>query len=181
MKTNRWRIFPFLFVLVLSSCTSCDEPDATVMPAETQNGKNTFGCYVGNELFVGGFGNLMSPRALNAAYSKKFNSLGIDVSGVLNNNFNTGRYILIDVLSVKTDSAMLIDYVSCYNITDFYPYYETKNSGEIYITKLDTIKKIVSGRFKFTAKSCDWHKNPVDNDSVVVSNGRFDLILEVFD
>ena len=172
MKTNYWKIFRFLCVFILSSCTSCNEPDPTVLPAETQSGKNTFGCYVNDELFVGGFASLMSPNPFDVSYSKKYNGISILVSGVVNNNFKTSRQIYIEVLSIKADSVMLIDKAYCYNINDLYPYYDTNHSGEIYFTKLDTINKIVSGRFKFTAKSSDWHHNRVDNDSVVISNGR---------
>jgi len=179
MKPYRWKIFPYLFALILSSCTSCDEPDSTVLPAETQSGKNTFGCYVNNDLFVGGFANLMAPNPFNATYSKKYNGLGIMVSGVVNNNFKTSRNIFLEVFSIKADTTMKIDTAFCYNINDFYPYYVTRKTGEIYITKLDTINKIVSGRFRFTAKSADWYRNAVDNDSIVVTNGRFDLKLTI--
>lgn len=180
MKINRWKIFPFLCVLVLSSCTSCNEPaDPTVLQTETQTGENTFGCYVNNEIFVGGFASLMSPTAFNATYSKKYNSIEILVSGILNNNLNTSREIYIEVLNVKSDSILVINRAYCYNINNLYPYYETKNSGEIYLTKLDTINKIVSGSFKFTAKSYDYKHNPIDNDSVVISDGRFDLKMEI--
>ena len=179
MKTNRWKIFPYLFVLILSSCTSCNEPDPTVLPAETQSGKNTFGCYVNNELFVGGFASFMAPNPFNASYSKKINYLAIEVSGVLNNNFNNDPHIFMDVFSVKADSLLILNSVVYTNLNNLYPYYETKNSGEIHITKLDTINKIVSGNFRFTAKSADYKHKPVDNDSIVVTNGRFDLKLTI--
>jgi len=179
MKTHGCQIFLFLIVFILSSFSACEEPDPTILPAETQSGKNTFGCYVNNELFVGGFANLMGPKAFNASYSKINNGIGIMVSGVLNSNFKTGRDIFIEVLSIKTDSTMQINNVFCYNMNEFYPYFVANKSGEIYITKLDTINKIVSGRFKFTAMSADWKRNLVDNDSIVVSNGRFDLELEI--
>ncbi|MEI8273841.1 MAG: hypothetical protein WCG08_14595 [Paludibacter sp.] len=180
MKTNRWKAFQYLFVLILSSCTSCNEPDPTVLPAETQSGKNTFGCYVNNKLFVGGFANLMSPYPFDAWYSKSSNNVTILVDGVINNDFKRGSCsIYLSATFLKTDSTIQVEKAYCYNINDLYPYYITKNSGEIYFTKLDTINKIMSGRFQFTAKSADWNQKNVDNDSIVVTNGRFDLKLTI--
>ncbi|MEI7677035.1 MAG: hypothetical protein WCJ03_09665 [Bacteroidales bacterium] len=180
MKTNHWKIFPYLFVLILSSCTSCDEPDPTVLPAEIQSGKNTFGCYINKELFVGGFAGFMSPKPFNAWYSVSSNHVTIIVDGVLNSDFKRGACVVdLSTTFVRTNSALQIENANCYNTNGLYPYYVVKNAGEIYFTKLDTINKIVSGRFKFAAKSADWQQNLVDNDSIVITNGRFDLKLTI--
>lgn len=50
--------------------------------------------------------------------------------------------------------------------------YETSqdNKGEVVVTKIDKVKKIVSGTFSFKAENKD---NP--NDIITVTDGRFDV------
>ena len=172
MKPYRWKIFPYLFVLVLSSCTSCNEPDPTVLPAETQSGKNTFGCYVNKDLYVGGFTNLTGPAPLSAVYNKNTHDLFIISYGVLKNRYQ--QIISLEIYSPVVDSFKVINngYYESQDVNQN-AYYTFKNSGYIYINKLDTIGKIVSGRFQFVGKNSGMNAN----DSIVVTNGRFDLKL----
>lgn len=179
MKTHRWKVFPFLFVLILTSCTGCDEPiDPTVLPAETQTGKNTFGCYVNNELYVGGFSNLMGPKPLEAIYNNTIQKLKIISIGRIKDKYQ--QVINIEVFSPVVDSIKYIN-IGNYESQDIhqYKYYSFNNSGEINITKLDTVNKIVSGRFCFVGKNSDLELKPIGSDSIIVTNGRFDLKLTI--
>ena len=134
MKTHGCQIFLFLIVFILSSFSACEEPDPTVLPAETQSGKNTFGCYVNNELYVGGFSNLMGPNSLNATYNKKLNYISIESYGVVNNIY--GQSIVVTAYSLKIDSIMAIELGYFYpnDMRFSYPYYTVKKSGEIIIS-----------------------------------------------
>jgi hypothetical protein len=177
MKAIRWKTLPFLFVLILTSCTGCEEPDPTVLHAETQTGKNTFGCYVNNELYVGGFSNLMGPKPLEAIYNKTVQKLKIISIGRIEDKYQ--QIINIEVSSPVVDSTLKITQGN-FESQDIHQYklYSFYNSGEIYFTKLDTVSKIVSGRFSFIGKNLDLELKP-GTDSIIVTNGRFDLKLTI--
>ncbi|GHT76228.1 hypothetical protein FACS189413_14810 [Bacteroidia bacterium] len=56
-----------------------------------------------------------------------------------------------------------------------------QNKGEIILTRLDTIKCVVSGRFTFPCFCSDISFNPVSSDTILnITNGRFDIKLDVY-
>ena len=64
-------------LLILFSLSSCEKEDLNVLPAETQSGKNTFGCYVNEKLFVRPFPNI---SWLSAFYDRKTKSVSINAT-----------------------------------------------------------------------------------------------------
>lgn len=176
MKTNRWKIFPFLFALILSSCTSCDDPDPTVLPAETQSGKNTFGCYVDGKVFLGGSVPSVLTPPLYAEYDRRTGILIIAAKGKINNTF--AGIMALEVLNPITDTTLAMKsaiYDTSKN-NDYCVAYGTFNNGDIYITKLDTINNIISGRFSFIGTCLEGLENETDSTiSVSITEGRFDI------
>ena len=125
-----------------------------VLPAETQTGKQTFGCLVNGEVWLPKTSYLSSPLTA----SIQFNILSI---AVRRDNENMG-------FSIRnfTDKGI-------FPLEDNDNYAVSGNSfityeGEINITKYDKQLNIISGTFNFKAKN-------VTGDIVVVKDGRFDL------
>lgn len=180
MKRSRWRIFPFLFVLILSSCTSCNEPvDPTVLPAETQTGENTFGCYVGDKIFVNPYRNY---SWLTANYGKSTNSqnfisikaqsIGGASINLIFNNFELNKKFNIESMEYVyySDTIKLSDNSYTFNTN----VYSGKNLPSMTLTRFDTINHVISGRFEFELK------NTEDSTKVIhFTQGRFDIYLSV--
>ena len=178
MKINRWEIFSFLFVLILTICTGCDDPiDPTVLPAETQTGKNSFGCYVNNELFVNsdkwgitiGASYTKSTKLIQVyCFNKNRNSISIDVNTLsLNEKFNISKV----EYAFSSDSIKLADGSYTFNRN----LYLGKNIPVITITKFDTLNHIISGKFEFELKNLE------DTTKIIkFTQGRFDAYLSIF-
>ncbi len=169
-----------LFLLLFISCSK--EFNIDKLPDETQEGKNTFGCYINNKLLVTGttlFGQV-SPVNVNYFFDSiprfRAGSLfiqgidarySLDIAGFIAiqkmDVFKTGDYSLKFINDCKPDP-------SC----DASFYYNSKlnrnffaESGKLTITKLDTVNKIVAGRFNFIAIDSFGNKKEI-------TNGRFD-------
>ena len=179
--------------LTLSSCESCEEQEWDTLPPETQKGANTFGCYVNGELFVKEKEAMFTPPQLNARYDQLTKILSISCTG----RDKTGSIDLVvlepeknikSVLHIANLSKMVVlsEKQGTDNITIQYVdivTYIGKKTGEIILTQLDTINRIVSGRFQFQSQYIDKHPNTVlEGDTIIfVTNGRFDAKLRLSD
>lgn len=152
----------FLFI----SCRK-NNNDSIQFPAETQSGLNTFGCYIDGKAFIPSttlFGNV---RPINVYYTP--DSTQYYKAGFLSIQGIDARYSLDfagDVLLQKLQVFGIGEYslTHVFNCVKPYDcdgggYYNAKEgktyfieSGKLTITKLDTLNKIVSGRFYFSAK-----------------------------
>jgi hypothetical protein len=141
--------------------------DGPQFPAETQAGLNTFGCYVDDKAFIPSttlFGNV---RPINVYYTP--DSTQYYKAGFLSIQGIDARYSLDfagDVLLQKQQVFGIGEYslshvFNCANPynCDGGGYYNAKEgktyfieSGKLTITRLDTLNKIISGRFYFTSK-----------------------------
>jgi hypothetical protein len=173
--------YSFLFVIIISAllCSQCDGifpkpkplPEPT-LPAETQEGKHTFGCLVNGKVWV--------PRGSKSA--SHVNSMNADYDG---NYF----YVTASLFSDQVDQSIAIHITQgmnkpgvylLNNRKESYLYFDDANtdcyygldslpqSGIIEITKIDTKKFFISGRFSFTLvqPGCD---------TIRVTDGRFDV------
>ncbi|RYE16771.1 MAG: hypothetical protein EOP42_33395 [Sphingobacteriaceae bacterium] len=87
---------------------------------------------------------------------------GLDIAIVITSLKRTGTYTL---------SSRNLDYARLYKESDAKYYYtSTKNTGQVTITKLDLVNKIISGTFNLTAED---ENNPVN--TLKVTDGRFDV------
>lgn len=170
-------ILSLLFLLILSSSTNCkkNNPESGLPPA-TQEGKNTCGFLLNgkvwlprgdngyanlvcdyDETFIGGAFNITGYR-YEPNKRSFFGVTGRDIT-------NTGIYKLNISPDKKGDIS--IDANSKYCI---YEWYDTIPNHNAYlnITKLDKVKRIVSGTFEFALikPGCE---------EVRITQGRFDM------
>jgi hypothetical protein len=176
MKKNT--ITTLLLGIFASIClaTQCEkEPDPEKLPPETREGKGTFGCYVNDVLFVKRANSLMQSRPLTARYSGetdilRVSCLGDDLSqiGFEINNPREGenRIIFLGYLIPLVDTGCRT--------------FACENCGHVFITRFDTINKVVSGRFEFSGRCSanypDYIPIEYTGDSIVrITEGRFDI------
>lgn len=169
-KTIRYSLIMLMFLISAFSCDSCeDDIDWNKLPAETHEGNNNIGCYVNGNLWAA-YNNKSSFFVSDvwATITKDDNNIKL-LMGATRRDSDTG--IGFRILNPKENETLTISRIifgllendTCSDVYD--------NCGSIFITKLDTIKNIVSGRFSFTLK-CK------DSTSVVnVTDGRFDISL----
>lgn len=181
--TNKLLVACIFILLTLFSCKK-DYKQVTTFPEVTQEGKNTFGCYISTDKFIAGttlFG-LVIPLSVqyytDSTNIYKSGSLfieGIDARSTL----SYSGMIAIQKMGVFSTGVYPLTYVANCNkqyACDASFYYNDKlgknffaDTGELVITKLDTLNKIVSGTFHFSAK---------DSSGVTkeITNGRFDAV-----
>ncbi len=179
----RKRFSFFIVVCTILFCTKCNcnksvtSPENQLPPA-TQTGANTFGCLINGQAFLPG-GNVGGLTGLHPVYCSYGNNITI---GGLHN------YISVQSVSLITDS-LKIEEGQTYTLKENIPgeasaayffgedgigqnNYATNNSsnwsGQLIISKLDTINQFISGTFWFKAIDSN-------GDSVNVTDGRFDL------
>ena len=180
-----------LLLLLAASLWACHKedpikpappPDYTVLPAATQEGKNTFGCKVNGQVWV--------PRVplLAVTYRDK------EATVWEKNGSGAGSIIcnLVD-LDLQQDNWMQITFGPTYFKNGSYCqtplevfasatfrkasgiYYESDfrytSNNCVEITKIDTVKGFVSGTFNFTL----FRDSTNLSNKIVISEGRFDL------
>ena len=174
----------FFIALVLFTI-SCRKNARNSFPGETQQGKNTIGCFIDGIPFYSAttvFG-FVSPINVNY-YKDSFPTLysagylavqgidaryDLDIAGsiVINkkNIFAIGQYPLVSQSVTICNQNRSCNYIGYYNSKTQKSY--SAESGNLTLTKLDTVNKIVSGHFYFTAKDSLGNR-------IQVTNGRFD-------
>jgi hypothetical protein len=170
-KTIRSALMMLMFLISAFSCDSCkDDIDWNKLPAETHEGKNNMGCYVNGDLWVAynTIASAMSPDVW-ASIRKNDNDFELLIGA---ERKGSNRSLAFKIVNPKENENLTINGLYIHLIEDGTCAGQYENRGSIYITKLDTIKNIVSGRFSFTLK-CK------DSTSVVnVTDGRFDIALK---
>lgn len=160
----------FSIILCPLLYSACNEDDNDLPPI-TMEGKNTFGCLVNGNIWTPS-GRLGQPGLIAQMPSSNWVWIGAD-----NNDNNTGISLnLSDSGSIQAKTYILKNDTSFYSeyntrigsIICFYKYNHVL-SGQITLTKLDVTRRIISGTFEFTSY------NPDCDDTIKVTNGRFDV------
>ena len=171
-------------LFILSSCLWPKhdvnvQPDALVLPPETQEGKGVFACKINGKTYV-------DNRFLNTiSYDPYLGPSNMNFGGIFNDKINgkTSTRSIIFFLHVpigqkiKSDTSyqLTVDRIgssAVYIYDQFCNYYTSVPlKSTLTITKLDTIKQIVSGRFNMlvTNSSCN------AKDTVKITDGIFDI------
>jgi len=154
------------FLSLFISCRK-NKSDIIQFPAETQSGLNTFGCYIDGQAFIPSttlFGNI---RPINVYYTpdstRYYNAGFLSIQGIdARYSLDFAGDILLQKLQVFGIGEYSLNHVfNCVNPynCDGGEYYNAKEgktyfieSGKLTITKLDTLNKIISGRFYFLSK-----------------------------
>ena len=176
-----------LFALLL---TTCSKEQVETLPPATQVGANTFGCKVNGKNWIpnggpgfggpkpieGGFvvriisGNAGNPQervVINVnAYKKNGEIINLYI-----NKRQTGYYQFNSITAILPYSNYPPNYGAFANSQGWF-ITNDKSTGEINITRCDTVNAILSGTFSFKAAL---HSDP--SQRVEVTDGRFDINL----
>lgn len=191
MKTTL-KIFSLSFFLMLS----CNKDDAAAgfiptLPAITQIGANTFGCYAGNVLitprngtgtfnstdrgmiFWGGAGtNDFNEIDVHDYKSERTSSILIHIQDLYANGANI--YPILESNGQNSIDGPDHTHVFCRiwkNETEGYQYYlSIANSGNVNVSRYDFDAGIVSGTF-----SCEARNFQTPYDTIQITQARFDI------
>ncbi|MDQ3142541.1 MAG: DUF6252 family protein [Bacteroidota bacterium] len=171
-------------IIFIASSLSCSNNynvnPSNKLPPITMEGKNTFGCKMNGEVWLPykSLGDISTGSVLNFSYNKsnqKFHLTAIHAEKKYK------ELLQINIQLVK--EGIYKNYVDSWRSDDvFYSdndgelkYYivdSTAIDNQIKITKFDSINHIISGEFYFTLYEINY------KDTIIVSDGRFDLKLE---
>lgn len=153
------------------------------LPAATQIGANTFGCLVDGKAFLPSVG-LGITSTLSSIYDYSTGYLYIYANKTDNKDFMaTVKLQSIGIFLQENKTYPLTEYnVNTKASGDYELYYynqgppaisyrtDNQSSGSITITKLDLVKRIISGTFAFDAKNGS-------GEIIHITDGRFDVTL----
>lgn len=163
MKTMRLICYYLIPLLLLGSC----DDEIPVLPAETEEGKNTFGCLINGELIVPKNTWLYS-HTPEAWYNTKGDTLVIRGYGQNNQSFTF--YIANPAV---TENSRVID--SLQYMAPGYRYaIDAARVNGITFTRFDVNTGVVSGRFAF---QLDTLLQSTASPLLDVTLGRFDIHL----
>ena len=167
--------FVFPLLLLLACCHKPPEPEPNPepdLPTATQEGKGTIGCYVNGKPWV--------PKPYLCLMCDGFFKAVVR-HGELNIHFNNYKFentitinqrIEINIASPKLGEneilteLIFIDWQD--RMDDKYYYLDTTKPHVLFLTKLDSVNRIIAGNFEFTAI------DKKRKSTVVVTKGRFD-------
>ena len=189
-------LLAFVCAMLLPACRK-DPPDPPVpppvmlpdtLPPLTTVGANTFGCYINGKLWL--------PKADWKAY---FDPAFSPIQSFITSSFNGGylkaessiegmAYLFNFGLSAKK-GVYYADFDKVRNTDEFSVYYLDfpKNkwyypddrgrhlSNRLEIFYSDTLNNVMAGKFQFTLYKGNDHKITDRKDSIVITDGRFDI------
>jgi hypothetical protein len=153
----------------------------SLLPTATQTGANTFGCLVNGQAFVPKNQNILEGPDLQCNYIYTAGGYHLTVAGGNKNRDGSITDIVVgtDSLAIAEGEILTLKTFVSGNAEASYTLffysggendYETNNivTGQLTITRLNTVKQIVSGTFYFNAVNRT-------GDTVKITNGRFDM------
>lgn len=155
-----------LLLLMCVNCLSFDIKPEKELPPATQEGKNTIGFLVDSEVWVPK--HSFSFPAMNGFYESGSLYLRANRGNKTQFGIDHGYITGLGTFPLTaSDSAKLIN---AFFYIDGKGRYTTSftSDGELNITKLDTLQKIISGTFYFDAIN-------EEGEIVEIRDGRFDL------
>jgi hypothetical protein len=171
---------PFIVIVsLLFMLQSCDLLDSISkkeeLPPVTQEGKNTFGCYVNGKLWLPrGRAGLSGP--LDASYDPDFAGGSFDIAThrLLSDTEESYLYLYMSGLTAEGTYDLADPNIGAATFMTLTPSCDysrdptTYRRGALSITNFDLSSQIVSGTFEFTLASTDC-------DTIKVTDGRFDM------
>lgn len=167
-----------IFLVSISACRK-DHINNQILPAETQNGKNTIGFTLNGQVWLPYYtcslgsdpcGKILA--RYGTGFGGRANHIGFSFTRRANGKFSFLQISPILAISTITSTGNKIDSVSVGYFSD-----ERKNFANVLpgsnlnITKLDTLGKIISGTFHFFLSE---YNNP--GNTIEIKDGRFDLV-----
>ena len=145
------------------------------LPCATQEGKNTFGCYIDGEPFVAKVSNQIGLAAVSATYDINTNYIQILGQHEINQNLIERVYFCFFAENSSGTFPMFAidEELTGYEIisggVDYF--HDTTNFGQVYVSSINTSVKFVSGTFDMTLKNTSYGSDSL----MVISDGRFDI------
>ena len=195
---NKKVIIALLAIISFASCskeeggTLVTQQQTLQLPAATQTGANTFGCYINGKLLVprngsGTVGGADRGATLWGGYPNSTDYYEIDIRDYKSNRTaqilihiqaahlnGVGDYIIDLSNGMSNIDGLNHNYIHCrvFNeATNSYQYYRSfNNSGLIKITRYDYPNGIISGTF-----SCRVINSANPADEIEITQGRFDF------
>jgi hypothetical protein len=181
MKAHILKLAAILLLFTVVS-HSCEKEDTNKLPPETQEGKNTFGCYINDDLFV----RIRKYNSPGAVYYRETKGLFLGCSYLSEPSID----LYIENPREAEYNPLIFGYISHSGTNKFWQFVG-ENTGSVFLTKFDTINRIVSGTFEFSARSAKGATGYgfvrmgnvvyVGDSTVHITKGRFDIKLDVYD
>lgn len=175
-----------LLILMISILSFSCKKEISELPPATQTGANTFGCRVNNQLWgPSGFGIAITAPILEARY---FDGRTIIINARNFSSSPTESEFEIHLMNVVTPGVYLLNTTSqkypyqagnyaYYVVRKLIPLNEwmtnSQYTGQVEITRTDTVNRIVSGTFQFQAINLNNSPQPIN-----VTEGRFDVKIQ---
>ena len=180
MKKKRIYSFIMFFAFILFVAGSCEKDKNPQLPPITQTGAGTFGCLVNGDIWLPELVIAFPTEPKVSAELVRENGYRmweIGASQGAASSFYFGIYedsLKIGKINISVDEMIgrgigLYFFSKKFESSSFA--WEEGLSGELNITKLDTVNMILSGTFWFDAIN-------MLNEKVEVRDGRFDLIID---
>ncbi|WP_435412371.1 hypothetical protein [Psychroserpens mesophilus] len=185
-----------LFLVITTVCLSCGNDDTILnneraLPPITQNGANTFGCYIDQLLFIprdgdgtfstndnamifwgGGIDNDYNEIDVHDYNSEKTASLLMHIQGLHDNGI--ASYIVNESNGQNGIDGLNHTYMHCRvwrkDVGNYQNYLSYENSGNITITSFNLYSGIISGTFSGSVRN---YQEP--HDTIQITQGRFDI------
>ena len=181
---NRWILFACLFCFI--QCKK--NVPAPGLPAITEQGRNSFGFKLNGNTWVpyydcgwfSGPTSALTFRTYRDSLGKYAWPIGFELSAQRASSTTTSYFSMKTRFNLYPNAAYISHTGNVFDSVDISfekqsccdTYTSIPNSpGTVMITKLDTASKIISGTFSFNLYTYIGQ----DLDSVVITNGRFDL------
>ena len=178
MKNRLFLIFTVVLFL-FSSCSKkedCDDP-IDCLPAITQTGANTAGSLVNGKVLVPGGQGINTGSVLKAIYNYLSDDDSVFGLSIINLDGEGNKMLQITLRNEKLVEGATYELSSpesnqtgSYNDLHMGGFVTNqKNTGELFISKIDEERQIVSGTFWFDAEETR------SGEIVRIRNGRFDV------
>jgi len=185
---NRFFSLFFLFVVFLLVNISCKKGSSNPvdkLPPATTEGKNTFACLINGKPFIVNLSD--NNQAILAQYwttnytgdlnyqffidgASLFDAAygTVDIRASRKEPFKTGQ-----TLQMADDNSFTEGNFTNGELETFTSSLSSSPKGEIVLSRVDTVNKILSGTFWFNA-----YDKPVDINELKITDGRFDIKYE---
>jgi len=169
-----------LFTITLFSC----KKEVDELPPATQTGANTFGAKVGDKFWTPrGFGIAPTAPILEATWASQGGIVRINARNFSSSPTETEMEIYLQNVFAPGTFQLNQNTLKYPDQSGNYAYYierrfmprndwitTSQHTGIVNISKFDSVNKIISGTFQFSATSTDNTTSPL-----TVSDGRFDV------
>ncbi|MDU0371988.1 lipoprotein [Hymenobacter endophyticus] len=183
-------VFPALLLTALTGCMKEAALPTPQLPAATQTGQQTAGCRVDGQLWVPAGGGLFAPNPISVTLrrdgTRRHLSVLLDRNPATDDGLpNPNTLIQLYVPNVSGPGVFALDQPADPRLTNSNPAYAAfwytapspdqllitgpTATGQLTITRLDTVARVVAGTFQFRSRE---QAGPA---TVHVTDGRFDL------